>query len=127
MREAFAESLAAPSEDVPDKTRLQRIVEAVVRKAERGNLHAVDLILDRLGGKAVQMLQAETEKRERIVIQWGGPPPPWAPKPMLDDYAKRNALPAAREPQTIEVEAPAPVERNPVSDDELPPGWVRAQ
>ena len=38
-------------------TAIQRIVEAIIKKAERGDMRAAELLLDRAYGKALQAIQ----------------------------------------------------------------------
>jgi len=37
------------------------------------------------------MVQGDLEKRERMVIEWNGPPMPWAPKHMHDTTRPNTA------------------------------------
>ena len=50
------------------------------------------------------MLQGDTEKHERIVIEieWSGSPPAWHFLHMLDSYEKKQGdLPEGQEPERI--------------------------
>lgn len=44
--------------DGPDMPRLQNIVQAVLRKAENGDIEAVKFVADRLDGRAIQQIDA---------------------------------------------------------------------
>ena len=44
--------------DGPDMPRLQKIVQAVLHKAEQGDIEAVKFVADRLDGRAVQQIDA---------------------------------------------------------------------
>jgi hypothetical protein len=139
LREVAADVLFSPSPDDPAKTQLTCIVEALVDKAKQGDARAAELLFERVGGRPA-LPEENVSERGGVTIKWYGPPPPWAPKEMLDEYECKQrekygpppALPEAREPQVIEAvpseavtqtEAlrsrtqppqPAPIERSPV-------------
>ena len=72
------------AEVVPDdrqrRTFAEKIAEAVVKKAAKGNLQAVREIADRVEGKARQGIQIEGDDGKTFVFQIGMPLPKWAPK-----------------------------------------------
>jgi len=106
LREVAADVLFSPSPDDPAKTQLTCIVEALVDKAKQGDVRAAEVLFERVGGRPTQP-EADASDRGRITIEWDGPPPPWAPKHVLENYRRKNALPAA-DTQTIEAEALPP-------------------
>ena len=101
LRDTAADVLLSQSPRQPDKTRLVCALEALADKAERGDVRAAEVLLDRIGGKPTQPIEGDVSERGRIVIEWGGSPPPWAPKHVLDEYEKKKALCEARQPQRI--------------------------
>lgn len=105
LRNTAADVLFSPSPRCEAKARLTCIMEALADKAERGDVRAAEVLFERVGGRPTQS-EENVSERGRITIQWNGAPPPWAPKHMLDAYArKQKALPEAREPEAIEAEA----------------------
>ena len=106
LREAFAESLAAPSQYGEGKTRLQHIVEALVERAEAGDQKAAELIFDRIAGKPTQAIDANVSSQPDVTIMFDGPVPEWAKK---SKYITGEAAPAIEgaivaKAQPIEVE-----------------------
>lgn len=120
LRDAAADVLLSSSPRYEDKARLTCILEALADKAERGDVRAAEVLFERVGGRPTQPEDKQAESG-RIVIEWNGPPPPWAPKHMLEDYArKQKALPAAREPEPIEADS-EPRESAALTSSKAPP------
>lgn len=57
-----------PRPGLPVRKRLQKVVDALVTRAENGDIQATQLIFDRLEGKAVQPMQLDGEPRLTVSI-----------------------------------------------------------
>jgi hypothetical protein len=60
MRQQFARFLQAPAED--GLAYGEHIIRTVVRKAKDGDMKAIELVLDRMGGKPLQAVEVATER-----------------------------------------------------------------
>lgn len=91
VRDTAADVLFNPSPRQPDKRRLVCILETLSDKAEGGDVRAAEVLLERIGGKPTQPIEADVTERGRITFEWSFEPPSWAPKHVLDEYeAKRR-------------------------------------
>src|SRR6516225_6045080 len=60
MREAFARFLQAPAED--GLAYGEHIIRTLVQKAKDGDMKAIELVLDRMGGKPLQAVEVAAER-----------------------------------------------------------------
>jgi hypothetical protein len=60
MRQTFARSLQEGTED--GLTYGEHIIRTVVQKAKDGDMKAIELVLDRMGGKPLQAVEVATER-----------------------------------------------------------------
>src|SRR5215469_6905816 len=77
VRETEAEILFGPCPRHPNKMLLVCILDALAGKAERGDVRAAEILLDRIGGKPTQP-EADGSGRGDITIVWAGAMPEWA-------------------------------------------------
>jgi hypothetical protein len=59
MRQVFARSLQEGTED--GLTNGEQIIRALVQKAKEGDMKAIEMVLDRMGGKPLQAVEVGTE------------------------------------------------------------------
>lgn len=53
-----------------DAARLRKIAEALLEKAEEGDIAAIKEIGDRLDGKAVQAVDASVKHSGKVAVEW---------------------------------------------------------
>jgi len=106
----------------PVRTRLSRIAEMVGDEVLRLKDRSAGIAILKETGvfEAVRPVKQSEEGGGRIVIEWSGAPPPWAPKPVLEAYAARQVNPALP-PQV------PPVLHEDVQDAEVVPGDANGQ
>lgn len=86
LRKTIVERVAQKLE-----TRLgeyEELVYSGIKKTNDRHL-AKEILVDVGVASAVPKPKQDQNEGGRIVIEWNGPPPPWAPKPVLDAYAAR--------------------------------------
>jgi hypothetical protein len=72
MRAALMRALLRPAED-PDggaTTKLQRIADKLVDKAEDGDMSAIKEVFDRSDGRSVQGASVADEGPKKVILQW---------------------------------------------------------
>lgn len=57
-----------PRPGMPIRKRIQRVADAIMTRAELGDVQAASFIADRLEGKAVQQVSVETDARMTVTL-----------------------------------------------------------
>lgn len=110
MHELTTNVLLAKSPKGDGEARIVRILCTLADKAEAGDNDAAEILFERFAGKVKPGDDAPSEGG-RIVIEWDGPPPQWAPRPVLAAHAAQAPAldnPGADVPQKGPVVATAP-------------------